>query len=245
MLSAMNEDGEVVATEITRYDGPFYCPVCREQVMLKQGLKVVAHFAHYSDSTCTYAGERESVQHQQAKLDIYQALLQASGVSEVRLERPLQDARPDVSFALEKQLVAIEVQVSQLSRDDIARRTIAYARQDIAVLWTPLFSGDFFSRRYAPKDWERYLHRMYFGKVYYWLKGLKVVPVRFDEYQLEPNWYAGVRRSKRYVTPTLLPDRSLLDLAPVWRSQWGDVPRAKLWCEPWQQRRHDNQVDHV
>jgi len=35
---------------------------------------------------------------------------------------------------------------------------------------------------YSPRPWELWLHATYFGKVYYWLEGLKVVPVHFRDY---------------------------------------------------------------
>src|SRR5579859_6209516 len=122
MLSAYTHSGEVMATEVSPEDGPFYCPACQETLIFKQGRKVIAHFAHYPETTCTYTNEGESDEHRLAKLEIYQALLQASGVTDVRLERYLQDVRPDVSFVKNGQLVAVEIQVSQLSREDVARR---------------------------------------------------------------------------------------------------------------------------
>jgi hypothetical protein len=68
-----------------------------------------------------------------------------------------------------------------------------------------------------------------------------VQPVEFGEYLLEPDWWSGKRyRSKRFVSPALLPQRSILDLVPRWRSAWRDVPRAKLWCEPWSENRRDD-----
>lgn len=187
MLSACNQSGEVVATEVSPEDGPFSCPACREQVILKQGRKVIAHYAHYPDAECTYAGEGESDEHRLAKLEMYRVLLQAPGVTDVRVERYLQDVRPDVSFVLNGQLVAIEIQVSQLSRDDIEWRTTAYARKDIAVLWTPLLLPEVCEERYAPRDWERYLHAMYYGRAYYFAKDLELQPVKFEEYLLAPS----------------------------------------------------------
>jgi competence protein CoiA len=241
MLSAYNQSGEVMATEVSPVDGPFYCPTCREQVILKQGRIVIAHFAHYPEATCAYPNEGESDEHRLAKLEIYQALVQIPGVTNVRLERYLREVRPDVSFVLNGKLVAIEIQVSRLTLDRIEERTTAYARKNIAVLWMPLFSMELFESRYTPKDWERYLHAMYYGKVYYWFEGLLVQPVEFGEYLLEPDWWTGKRyRSKRFVTPTLLPQRSMLDLVPRWRSAWRDVPRAMLWCEPWKENRRDD-----
>lgn len=241
MLSAYNQAGEVMATEVSPEDGPFYCPACQETLIFKQGRKVVAHFAHYPEATCTYTNEGESDEHRQAKLEIYQALLQAPGVSDVRLERYLQDVRPDVSFVLNGQLVAVEIQVSQLSRDDIAWRTIAYARKDIAVLWTPLLLEEVCENRYAPKDWERYLHAMYYGKVYYFVQDLHLQPVTFEEYLLAPSWYAPERRSKRFVTTMPHSPVLMTDLVPRWRSAWRDLPQAKLWCEPWRESKRDEE----
>jgi competence protein CoiA len=238
MLSAWNQSGEdVLAEEVELSDGPFYCPACRKQLILKQGRKVVAHFAHRPDSDCEYTNEGESEEHRLAKREIRQALLRAPGVTDVRLERYLQEVRPDVSFVVNGELVAIEIQLSLLSPAKIEWRTTEYARKNIAVLWMPSFSMELFDSRYAPKDWERYLHAMYYGEVYCWSEGLLVQPVKFEEYLLEPDWWSGKRyRSKRFVSPALLPQRSILDLVPRWRSAWRDIPRAKLWCEPWEDR---------
>jgi competence protein CoiA len=156
MLSARNQYGDVLATEVELSDGPFYCPACQAQLILKKGRKVVAHFAHWPDAECAYTSEGESEEHRLAKLEIYQALLQIPGVTDVRLERYLQEVRPDVSFVLNGELVAIEIQLSLLSCEKIEWRTEAYARRNIAVLWMPSFSMDLFEERYAPKDWERY-----------------------------------------------------------------------------------------
>ena len=216
MLSAYNRSGdEVLAEEVGLSGGPFYCPACRQQLTLKKGRKVVAHFAHWPDADCAYSGEGESEEHRLAKLEIYRALLQAPGVTEVRLERYLREVRPDVSFVLNGVLVAIEIQLSLLSPEKLEWRTTAYARKNIAVLWMPSFSMGLLEPRYAPKDWERYLHTMYYGKVYYWFEGLLLQPVKFEEYLLEPDWWSGQRYpSKLFVTPALLPQRSILDLVP-------------------------------
>ena len=47
MLSAIKESDEtVMAWEVTREDGPFFCPECDEEVILKKGSIVLPHFAH-------------------------------------------------------------------------------------------------------------------------------------------------------------------------------------------------------
>ncbi len=205
MLSACNRYGEVQAAEVEAEDGPFHCLACQGPVILKQGRIKIPHFAHLSGTECVYSNEGESQEHQLAKLEIYEALMRTPEVTDVRLERYLQEVRPDVSFVLNGELVAIEIQFSHLSRDQIVWRTKAYARKHIAVLWMPSFSMELFEGRYAPKDWERYLHTLYYGRVYYWLEEVKLVPVKFEEYMLPPNWYSGERRSKRYVSPRMLP----------------------------------------
>jgi competence protein CoiA len=233
MLSACNRYGAVQAAEVEPQDGPFFCCACREPVILKQGHIKIPHFAHLPDARCVYTSVGESGEHQRIKLEIYQALLHTPGVTDVRLERYLEEVRPDVSFVLRGELVAVEIQLSLLTRDQIAWRTKVYTEKNIAVLWMPSYSKELFQARYAPKDWERYLHTLYFGKVYYWLESLTLRPVKFREYQLASGWYSGTRCSKRYVSPLLLPAVSLTDLAPVWRKPWRDWPRAKLWTEPW------------
>jgi competence protein CoiA len=236
MLSACNRFGEVQAAEVEVEDGPFYCPACQGSVILKQGRIKIPHFAHLTGTECVHSNEGESEEHRLAKLEIYAALRRTPGVTDVRLERYLQEVRPDISFVLNGELVAIEIQFSHLSGDQIAWRTKAYARKHIAVLWTPTFPMELFRGRYAPKDWERYLHTLYYGRVYYWLEEVKLVPVKFEEYLLPPNWYSGERRSRRYVSPRMLPTVSIPQLAPVWRKPWRDLPRARLWCEAWEDR---------
>src|SRR5437660_2004669 len=130
MLIACSRYGEVQAYDVHLEDGPFHCPSCHAQVILKQGPIKAAHFAHLPDADCSFAGQEESVEHQLVKQDIYQALLHIPGVSEVQVERNLQEVRPDVSFMYNGTFVAIEVQVSTLSSQDVERRTLAYARKN-------------------------------------------------------------------------------------------------------------------
>lgn len=70
MLSACNQHGDVLATEVSLEDGPFHCSACREPVILKKGRVVVSHFAHLPDADCAYTGEGESEAHRLAKLEI-------------------------------------------------------------------------------------------------------------------------------------------------------------------------------
>ena len=230
MLRALNQQGQTVVAEACDVDeSPFFCPGCQQQVLLKQGRIKIGHFAHLPASDCAYALESEA--HRGAKWEIYQSLQAESEVADVRMEHSFSEVRADVSFLWKGQRVAIEVQASHLASDVLEERTLAYTRKNIAVLWTPLFREEIWlGNRYAPRRWEKYIHGLYYGKVYYWEAGLKLQPVKFEEYRLAPNWYSTGQRSKQFVTPVLLSPCSLLDLAPIWRKEWRSYPRAKLWC---------------
>ena len=235
MFVATNQHGDVRAEAVQEQDGPFYCPGCKEQVILKRGSIKVPHFAHHPGSECVYEeSPAESYEHGSAKQEIYQSLLLVPGVTDVSLETPLHEVRPDIRFVLNGQTVAIEMQLSPLSREKVEERTLAYTRHNIALLWTsPLPMDIIVGQPYAPADWERYLHTLYFGKLYYWSSGLRLQPVKFEDYWLRPGYYHGERRSKQWVTPSLLGPTWITDLAVVWRREWKDYPRAKLWCRPW------------
>jgi len=122
-----------------------------------------------------------------------------------------------------------------------------YEALRIHALWMPLYADDLGEgQRYAPHYWEKYLHALHFGKVYYWLQGATILPVHFDEYRvgiIYHRWYdraRGVwvdgRYSKRYRTPTFLERVGITDLQAVTRGSWQSgpfsLPAARLWCLP-------------
>ncbi len=237
MLSAYDkENGYVLATEVQKDDGPFYCPECQTGLILKQGRVKIAHFAHLPNTDCSYAGgEGESEAHIEAKLEIYEALRSQPGVSKLQVERYLTEVRPDISFCFENTYIAIEVQISPLTFDELIRRTTVYTRKNIYVLWTPILSLDMFSGRYAPKDWERNLHSLYDGIVYYWSKDLDLVPVEFEEYMLTPGRYSyssNEKPSKRFASPQMSPKVSILELSPIQQPRRYPYPAARLWGLP-------------
>ncbi len=236
MLSAYDlNNGYVLAMEAHKDDGPFHCPQCEEELILKQGRVKIAHFAHLPNSVCSYAGTPESAEHSNVKLEIYEALKSQPEVSKLQVERYLKEVRPDISFCFENTYIAIEVQISPLSLDELVRRTTAYTQKNIYVLWTPILPMDVFSGRYAPKEWERNMHALYDGIVYYWLSGLKVVPVEFEEYMLSPSWYSSNERpSKRFITPSLDAGVSILGLSPLNQPRHSPYPAARLWGLPFE-----------
>ncbi len=258
MLSAYNSYGEqVVAWEVAKEDGPFSCPVCRQAVILKKGSVVVHHFAHSVPSRCQY-GMGESTEHWRAKFEIYESLRTHPRVTKLMVERHLGSVRPDVSFCLAGVHVAPPVQRSTLSPDWIARRTRIYTAKRIHVLWMPLYNHEMGEgKRYAPLYWEKYLHALYYGKIYYWVFGATILPVHFDEFRVGEayhRWFDDARgmwidgyRSRRFRTPSFFRKLNITDLQAVARDPWQSgsfsLPAARLWCLP--QDHHDDHDGEV
>ena len=65
---ALLPDGSLVTPEqVTRQHGPFRCPECRSEVVLRWGKWVRRHFAHIPDSDCSLVRASESWWHKTAK----------------------------------------------------------------------------------------------------------------------------------------------------------------------------------
>jgi competence protein CoiA len=237
-------DEIVTAYLASKAHGPFICPDCRDEVILKTGRRTVNHFAHANPIACKFA-EGESEIHRRCKMEIFEALQNTPGVRNVELERPLGVVRPDVSAYINGVPVAIEIQISSLSVETIMSRTIEYARKGIYVLWLLQWTPKLDGKRYAPQLWEKWVHAAYFGRVYYWLKGLEVVSYRFEpSLKAVPrkSWYAEngkkmtgggySRRSKRHRTAVRQKTLNLVvDFIPKQRYWWEGnevkVPDAK------------------
>jgi competence protein CoiA len=183
MLTAARGEGgqKVAAWEVEKRDGPFRCFCCRQVVTLRKGEIKAPHFAHQPPVTCEY-GAGESEAHRRCKIALFENLSADPRVRKCEMERDLGTVRPDVSAYIGGVPVAIEVQLSNLPLRRIQFRTAEYARKGIYVLWLPLYGRELKEELYAPRPWEEWLHAAYFGRVYYWLDGLRVRPVHFRDY---------------------------------------------------------------
>ncbi len=210
MLTALSGPTKVIARDVESSDGPFNCPSCKNEVNVKKGRIKIHHFAHKVNPDCKY-GKGESELHMAAKQEIYDCLCRLEWI-ECEMEKIWGDVRSDV-YARDKRTgdqFAIEVQISNLTLDEIIHRTEAYQSLGIHVLWLPVLSEHYslltHSDTHQPKIWEKWLHLLYFGRVYYWRKALEVVPVHFIESKkyIEANEYGGgyfktMKREKQVV----------------------------------------------
>jgi competence protein CoiA len=244
MLTSLRESTgvRIDAKNSERSDAPFLCPACRKIVVLKKGRIVSAHFAHKPPVTCAY-GTGESELHRQCKREIYEGLKVLPNVTNCELEVHLGTVIPDIFCVINGVEVAIEVQKSDLTVSRIIERTEEYAKKKIAVLWIAIDMQRLHKEKFSPRPFEKWLHALYFGKIFYWRPGLgaSVLEVQYDSYQIwveQKDWYdefgneqsAGGyhRRSKRWRTPKFGDAAAIESMSDTWRSAWGELPTCRL-----------------
>ena len=242
MLIAKCKSGYISALKAEPDDGPFRCPECKLEVILKKGDIYVHHFAHNPGEGCAF-GEYdeqegrtgESELHRFAKKEIYEALAKHKGVTNLKLERFLDSVRPDISFYFNGVPVAIEMQVSAIRPDVIVRRTIEYTRRGVFILWVSPYGGTEIrdGRNYSMRDWERIIHALYGGTFYYWMESEQLLPSHFEN--------ALTHKSAEHLSgnmqiPRMRESVFISDLAPISRPfRFTGEPlyqETRLWCLP-------------
>jgi competence CoiA-like predicted nuclease len=182
----------ISANVAEKADAPFVCPRCWTPAIVRKdrGGGRREHFAHFAPLTPIVPHEETEI-HQAAKNEICEALKEVFPNGDWRVERTIHsyekngvkipELRPDVSGYLGSQRIVIETQWSTLSLATILRRSKGYRQWRTPILWIlPLqkpLKGEF-----RPRSFERYLHSMYFGRVFYWQQGdgLKVTPTHYE-----------------------------------------------------------------
>jgi len=208
MIKAKNYSGEDCFAWLSEKENkPYYCPGCEKEVILKKGLKKISHFAHKPPVQCEW-GNGESEIHHLIKQSIYEYLIVKSNCKNVQLERYLGEVRPDVYAEIDETPVAIEIQKSNIDILTIQKRMRYYLVKGIYVIWiipkeAPESSYNHGNFVCSPKQWEKYLHALNYGKLFYWQnenKGIKCY--HFDDHHLfveATRWGGGYsKKSKRY-----------------------------------------------
>lgn len=248
-----SDNKKVFAYQSVKANGPFSCPKCRCELILKKGKIKVHHFAHKPPFNCGL-GKGETDTHRRCKESIYRCLANRDNVSHLDVEANLGPIIADVYAEINGKPVAIEVQKSKVSVNEIRRRTIEYEKLGINVLWLALLNKKLNQDRYSPSAWEKWCHAAYFGRVYYWLVDLTVIPFHFSECQLyveESTWYESggyerseggyYRTSKRYKTPVAgnhvdIATHFVPNLKRAWSGGSIDIPKCRIYLDnqkPW------------
>lgn len=202
MLVALDiNQNRCIAWDTNKEQKPFICPNCQDEVILRQGNKRVHHFAHKPPVNCTF-GTGESQKHYEVKKAIYEALLKEANCTKCELERVLNGVRPDISLKINNSYVAIEIQNSTIDISLINQRIERYNKLNIHLIWIlpdnnpkivlPDSKDEGVHKKLCrPKEWEKYLHKLYFGRLYYWQNNVNVKPLHLQTYQYEissGNW---------------------------------------------------------
>lgn len=146
ILIAETKEGTIIplVDQISRQDlremrknTRFYCPQCKEQVLLKVGEVKIPHFSHQKDTSCrSLFTEGETVLHLAGKQQLYHFLRKVTGLT-VQLEpyfRHLKQ-RPDLLVSTKNEKVPIEFQCSRITTADIKRRTKGYKGAKMSPIW--------------------------------------------------------------------------------------------------------------
>lgn len=110
------------------------CPACGEAVTLKQGRKVIEHFAHQPGAACANAGETR--QHLEMKYALYRAIYRPGAPEPCEIEHQIGERRADVWVPLKDGLkLAIECQHSAAPAGAVKQKVIDYAALAVNTLY--------------------------------------------------------------------------------------------------------------
>jgi len=202
-LSALrvSDNTRVLASNVTKEDGPFYCSDTFEELIVRKCVEKIDHFAYRARQSPIAKAESEL--HISCKEEILSLLQETypDGMWEGERKTFLEDVGkgykrvvPDLSGRINGKGVIIEIQKSTLPIKQILHRTEQYSKRGAYILWIVPLVKDLGDENFRPRLFERFLHTMYFGKVYYWYKGngSKLLPVHFDKSERwieESSWF--------------------------------------------------------
>lgn len=114
----------------------FYCPQCKEIVILKVGDIVIPHFSHRQDTLCSASfSEGESLEHLQGKEQLYQLFQRLNKNSQLEPYVEKLAQRPDLLVKVDSIKYPIEFQCSSIPVSQVLARTKGYESIGMKPLW--------------------------------------------------------------------------------------------------------------
>lgn len=178
----------VYANYVTKSDGPFYCPVCLSDVIIRKCTEKVDHFAHNARQS-PIIGKKDRLLHEQCQNEILEYLQKSFPSGKWEKERPipkneiydLKEVIPDISGRIDELPIAIEVQISPYTINRIHEKLVEYEKRKVLVLYIIPLCKELGEEVFRPRLFEKYLHSLYYGRVYYWIPNNdnKIVSVHF------------------------------------------------------------------
>ncbi|MCH5463151.1 hypothetical protein HC026_08695 [Lactobacillus sp. LC28-10] len=153
MLTAQNERNNRICANDAHRQATYFCPSCREQVILKRGTRMVAHFAHRANSRCRPFSESETQAHLTGKWQ----LADYFGTDRIELEPYIQSLaqRPDLLMTRADRKLAIEYQCSPISVTKLQQRNQGYSGYGLEVIW--ILGADYLRKTASVRHAEKWL----------------------------------------------------------------------------------------
>jgi len=198
------DNSNIHASAAHKRDGPFYCPDTYEELIVRKCVDKIDHFA-YKVRYSPIVTKPETELHKACKHEILKSLTEMFPEGKWEVERQtfkenkekgLKRVIPDISGrnTASNCPIIIEIQASFLSISQIIQRTLEYSKRGAFILWVIPLKQPLGTDNFRPRLFERFLHQMYYGRIYYWRPGLgrNVMPVHYDtaeRYIEENTWY--------------------------------------------------------
>ena len=184
-----SDNTTVHADYVKKSDGPFYCPVCLCDAIIRKCIEKANHFAHNARQS-PLIRKKDIELHNRCRDEILQLLQNKFPNGQWAAEREIPENKekgyrkvvPDISGRIHNIPVAIEVQLSPYTIKRIAEKVIEYQKRQVAVLYIIPLYDELGNEPFRPRLFEKYLHSMYYGRVYYWTPKCetKLLPVHFS-----------------------------------------------------------------
>ena len=166
MLTALNRYQKlIVGIDERPIDGPFTCPECGETVFHRMPRNRVWHFYHQTNNQCGYESP-ESPLHYDCKIQIFRSLREHPSVSYCMPEYVIGNRRADIYAVISGHKVAIEIQASDMRRQEVKAKLEHYTAHSVATLY--LLPHSVPQGNLQANEWKRYLHAMYMQNLFYW-----------------------------------------------------------------------------
>jgi competence protein CoiA len=174
------DNSVVFADYVKKENGPFYCPECLSEAIVRLCSEKKNHFAHKSRQSPIILSKDQKL-HNQCRDEICVELKNVFPDGKWETERTIpvnknkgtKERIPDISGRINGKPIAIEIQFSAYTINRIYDKTVDYAKLGIAVLWIVPLREDLGNEPFRPRLFEKYLHSLYFGKLFYYTVGSK------------------------------------------------------------------------
>ncbi|WP_420974893.1 competence protein CoiA [Bacillus thuringiensis] len=113
----------------------FFCVACGKEVQMKLGKQKSWHFAHKKVDSCLAFYEAESMYHRHGKELLYRWFERQNFHVDIEHYLPQIQQRPDIFIERAGRKIAIEYQCTNLSIEQLYKRTYSYWRAGIQVIW--------------------------------------------------------------------------------------------------------------